>query len=254
MSLTSKEIDRNDWYAHTKPDAKYMAEPLSKDEIEQWRAADAMRLATYGETKPPFAALPDVENMLTDMEKLLDEVEMTPTGSYPPTNIIRTKLGYRIEIALAGFFETDISVYVEDNRVLHVQGAHDIVLPNGEDFVTQGIAKRKFARSFQLGKGVEVIDSTLKDGILTVNLTRHVPEPTVKTIPINKKPQFLTEKSPTYVPPNTGITGVTYKANNEWLMSHAALTASPAAVPTDKMFEGMASYVAPGVDITVKHT
>ena len=45
-----------------------------------------------------------------------------------------------------------------------------------EGMLYQGIANRQFNRSFQLADYVEVDEASLKDGMLTLNLVRNVPE------------------------------------------------------------------------------
>jgi HSP20 family molecular chaperone IbpA len=248
-TISESEIDREDWYKHHfEEDRIDQTEPIPQEEITKWKAADASRLATYGNSKPYVAP--------SDMEKLLEEVEMTPTGSYPPTNIIRSSGGYKIEIAVAGFSENDLSVTVEGNSLLLIRGTkeNNNLLPN-EGYVTQGIATRKFQRVITMGKGVEVVDSVLKDGILTVNLKRPIPEPITKVIPINKKPQFLAEVAGTTVKVDPRWTGTPTQIGRGIGMTANTMAMWPMnnTMGQNHHDGAMAAPLSPEVNITVQH-
>ena len=63
-------------------------------------------------------------------------------------------------------------------------GDNDEVSSNNEiGFVHRGIAKRAFARSFQLSDDIIVKDADLADGMLIVNLERVIPD--------EKKPRLI---------------------------------------------------------------
>ena len=49
-------------------------------------------------------------------------------------------------------------------------------LPEGHVYEHQGISARRFLRTFTLADYVEVTSATNKDGILTIELERHIPE------------------------------------------------------------------------------
>jgi molecular chaperone IbpA len=104
---------------------------------------------------------------------LLDQVsENAPT--YPPYNIERTgENAYRVTLAVAGFGEKDLGIEVNDG-VLTVIGKRDDAQKPG--YLYQGIAGRAFERRFQLAEHVEVKSAKLENGLLHVDLERHVPE------------------------------------------------------------------------------
>ena len=95
--------------------------------------------------------------------------------NYPPYNVVKlTEDKFNIEVACAGFAEGEIEINL-DNRVLTVTGnkvVQDIVV----DYLHKGISDRGFIREFTIAEHVEVIGAIMKDGILTINLERIVPE------------------------------------------------------------------------------
>ena len=105
--------------------------------------------------------------------------------SYPPYNVIKIDDdNYRLDLALAGFEKEDVDVSVKDGT-LYIKGEklEDEV---DQNFVYRGIATRKFTRSYALAEYMEVEDAELSNGILSINVTRIIPE--------EKKPKSITIK------------------------------------------------------------
>ena len=119
------------------------------------------------------------------LERLVERTAKSGNDGYPPYNIEQTSdRSYRITLAVAGFSETDLSITVED-RQLVIRGRQ------GEDgadrtFLHRGIAARQFLRTFVLADGVEVGEAVMENGLLHVDLSRHVPETVVQTVRIRK--------------------------------------------------------------------
>ena len=94
--------------------------------------------------------------------------------NYPPYNIERSSEDhYRITLALAGFAPDDVSVTAEQN-LLTVEGKTQA--KDQREYLYQGIAARPFRRMFNLADYVQVKAATFKDGLLTIELAREVPE------------------------------------------------------------------------------
>jgi molecular chaperone IbpA len=110
------------------------------------------------------------------ISNLLDNAARLETGAgYPPFNIERTgDDSFRIELAVAGFAQEDLSVDFKENT-LTVTGAK---APAGEqrEFLHRGIAERNFERRFSLADHVRVTEARLENGLLTVELVRELPE------------------------------------------------------------------------------
>ena len=108
-------------------------------------------------------------------DRLLDALDNSTINGYPPYNIVKVNDDqYRIEVAVAGFAESEIDVTVHENQ-LKITG-ETIKGDEVGEFLHKGISNRNFDRTFTLGEHVEVKNATVKDGILTVDLERNVPE------------------------------------------------------------------------------
>jgi molecular chaperone IbpA len=106
---------------------------------------------------------------------LLDSASHDAAGGYPPYNIERTgENTYRIDIAVAGFKRGDLDIELKEN-LLTVQG-HKSDGDEARRFVHRGLAERDFERRFQLADFVVVTEAQLADGLLSISLTREVPE------------------------------------------------------------------------------
>ena len=119
--------------------------------------------------------------------RTLDDVQRSNSQSYPPYNI--TKVDdehFVIEIACAGFGKDHIDIEVQENELRVVGDKSD---PNPErvansSAIHTGIAARKWKRKFVLADDIEVGSATIQDGILSVPLTKIIPE--------EKKPKKIT--------------------------------------------------------------
>jgi molecular chaperone IbpA len=100
-------------------------------------------------------------------------------GNFPPYNLIQVNENqYRIEMAVAGFTQDDISVEIKEGH-LNIIGKHDSESQDQnltEEYIHKGIAHRTFNRSFVLGEHVEVTDCHLRHGMLIIQLERVIPE------------------------------------------------------------------------------
>jgi molecular chaperone IbpA len=95
--------------------------------------------------------------------------------SYPPYNIEHlTENEYRITMAVAGFGKEDLEIEVKENT-LSVRGEKKEAEME-RTFLHRGIASRAFERRFQLADHVEVRGADVRDGLLSVDLKREVPE------------------------------------------------------------------------------
>ena len=99
----------------------------------------------------------------------------TSSDGYPPYNI--EKLGsdaYRVTVAVAGFRQENLDVEVRDGQLV-IRGRNDEA-EKGKNFLHRGIALRAFERRFQLADHVEVRGADLREGLLTIDLEREIPE------------------------------------------------------------------------------
>ena len=104
---------------------------------------------------------------------------------FPPYDIEATgEDQYAITLAIAGFEESELDIQVE-HGVLSVRGkkADDDA---EKSYLYRGIANRSFERKFNLADYIEVRGAELKNGLLTINLVKEIPEAMKpRTIAIN---------------------------------------------------------------------
>jgi molecular chaperone IbpA len=116
----------------------------------------------------------------------LNSAYVTNSQSYPPYNIVKLdEDSYLVSIAVAGFSKDNISVTLDD-RTLLVEGELEDQRDGRKKYpevIHNGIAGRKFSRSFALGEYMEVTSADLKDGMLKIQIDRIVPE--------DKKPKTI---------------------------------------------------------------
>jgi len=110
------------------------------------------------------------------LANLLDNaLQQNHSTGYPPYNIESVEENqYAITVAVAGFSEGELDIQTE-RGVLTIRGkkAED---KKERKYLHQGIATRGFERKFQLADHVEVTGADLNNGLLTVSLTKEVPE------------------------------------------------------------------------------
>jgi len=113
-------------------------------------------------------------------DRMFDELSRTAgtlnASNYPPYNIIKeTETIWKIEVAVAGFDESELDVEIVNNELV-VTGAVNKENKAEQQYLHQGIAGRDFERIFALADNVEVKGASVKNGILTVTLEHIVPE------------------------------------------------------------------------------
>ena len=121
-------------------------------------------------------------------DRLFDYVtHQAESTGYPPYNIQKTEdYKFEIEMALAGFDKKDIEIEVADG-VLTIKSVKDKDTGATDDYTLyKGISQRNFTRKFTLADDIVVKGAELKNGMLTINLERIVPE--------EKKPQLIEVK------------------------------------------------------------
>jgi molecular chaperone IbpA len=123
--------------------------------------------------------IPSIHRFGIGFDSMLDELLRTtsqPQGNYPPHNVIKTgDETVLIEVAIAGFDEGEISITVENNTLL-ISGQQNKNDPINYEYLHRGLSSRNFIQKFKLAEHVEVIDASIKNGVLSVLLERKVPE------------------------------------------------------------------------------
>ena len=124
--------------------------------------------------------LPTLHRHAIGFDRMFDDLNRafsnTRQDNYPPYNI--AKLGdnhYVVEIAVAGFKDTELDVELKDN-ILTVKGEQTKDESPEVDYLHKGISARNFTRTFTLSDNVKVKGATVENGILAIALEQIVPE------------------------------------------------------------------------------
>jgi molecular chaperone IbpA len=115
-------------------------------------------------------------------DRLFDMLENSSLGqgqqeNYPPFDL--RKVGeneYRIELAVAGFKPEELDITAQQNVLIVSGRKSDESEEKGSDYIYRGIATRSFERRFALADHIRVKDADMKDGLLSIELVREIPE------------------------------------------------------------------------------
>lgn len=119
------------------------------------------------------------DNMFDQFESLLGDGGLSIQSNYPPYNIRKAgKDKYAIEVAVAGFNKDDVEVEYEDNLLTVKTKKVDKAVEKDMDgeIIHRGISQRSFSRSFTIADDIKVEGAEIKDGLLTINCEKIVPE------------------------------------------------------------------------------
>ena len=107
----------------------------------------------------------------------LESAARTDIGdNYPPFDIEKlSDDSYRITLAVAGFKQNEIDITARQN-LLVITGRKAENRNKDGNFLHVGIATRAFERRFELADFVRVEGADLRDGLLSIELVREIPE------------------------------------------------------------------------------
>jgi molecular chaperone IbpA len=114
-------------------------------------------------------------------DRLFDMIENNSLGqaqeNYPPFDLIRKgENDYCIELAVAGFKRDEIDITAQQNVLIVTGKKKEESEENGSDYIYRGIATRSFERRFALADHIQVKGADMKDGMLSIDLVREIPE------------------------------------------------------------------------------
>ena len=114
-------------------------------------------------------------------DRLFDMLENSGSGNggenYPPFDLIKTgDNDYRIDLAVAGFKADEIDITAQQNVLIVSGKKKEEESDRGSDFIYRGIATRSFERRFALADHIQVRGADMKDGLLSIELVREIPE------------------------------------------------------------------------------
>jgi molecular chaperone IbpA len=113
-------------------------------------------------------------------DRLFDMLENSTGQSqenYPPFDLIKEgENEYRIELAVAGFKPDELDITAQQNVLIVSGRKSDESDEKGSDYIYRGIATRSFERRFALADHIQVRGADIKDGLLSIELKREIPE------------------------------------------------------------------------------
>jgi len=95
-------------------------------------------------------------------------------SGYPPYNMTKNDNIYKLKMAVAGISKEDLDIVRKKNTLI-VRGSAKNEDKNGTT-IHKGIAQRSFKRKFNLADDIEIKNAKLKDGMLSIELERIIPE------------------------------------------------------------------------------
>ena len=106
----------------------------------------------------------------------LESASRAEQDNYPPFDIEKlSDDSYRITLAVAGFSPGDIDITARQNMLV-VTGRKTENRNKDGNYLHIGIATRAFERRFELADFVRVERADMKDGLLSIDLLREIPE------------------------------------------------------------------------------
>lgn len=124
--------------------------------------------------------IPSISRFAVGFDRMFNDLSRTAGAlngtNYPPYNIIKSAENtYTIEIAVAGFEESEMDVEVKEGELI-VKGEKQSKEETEVEYLHQGIANRNFVRTFALAENVEVKTASVKNGVLAITVEHIVPE------------------------------------------------------------------------------
>jgi molecular chaperone IbpA len=111
-------------------------------------------------------------------DRLFDMLESSAAGqngeAYPPFDLVQLDDNhFRITLAVAGFGRDEIEITAQQNQLVVAGRKND---DKATDYIHRGIATRSFERRFGLADHIKVTAADMKDGMLSIDLVREIPE------------------------------------------------------------------------------
>ena len=95
-------------------------------------------------------------------------------SDWPPYDIVKTgDDSYRISLAVAGFEQGDLDITFQSNLLIVTGKKQETA---NDSYLHRGIAGRPFEHRFELADHVRVNGADLKNGLLSIDLVREIPE------------------------------------------------------------------------------
>lgn len=113
------------------------------------------------------------DRLFNEMDRLYSN--SASNNSYPPHNIVKVDDdNFVIEIAVAGFNEDELDITIDQSQLVITGNTGDRT--DSREYIHKGIGTRNFTRMFRLADHMEVNGAKLHNGLLSIEVSRIVPE------------------------------------------------------------------------------
>lgn len=132
-----------------------------------------MNSLTRFDTSALQKALLGFDSIFNDFERrFANQISST----YPPFNFFKTNENtYELEIAVTGFSPEEITVEIDQNQLI-VRGEKSKENEVQLHYIHRGLAARNFVKAWLIPEYMEIGEGKIKNGVLTITLTRVIPE------------------------------------------------------------------------------
>lgn len=103
---------------------------------------------------------------------MLDFLLYSNTNNFPKYDLFVEKNGtISLEVALAGYKKDDLEVLFEhSDLIIKTVDDYKNEDTSNRDYITKGLAKRKFNLAFKIKNSYEISSCSFKDGLLSITL------------------------------------------------------------------------------------
>jgi len=115
---------------------------------------------------------------LIGFDTMFDQLErrFQVNNNYPPHNIVKTgDNNYEIQVAVSGFDKEEIVVEVDQDQLI-IRGERVTEEDTDWEYLHRGLATRDFSKTFTLAEYMNVGEANIKNGILSIQIQRLIPE------------------------------------------------------------------------------
>ena len=114
------------------------------------------------------------ESIFDQFEDILGNGGLSNQSNFPPYNIRSGQDQYTIELACAGYDRENIELEQEDNLLTVRTKKVDKTVEKDADgeILHKGISSRAFVKQFTISDDVKLVDASLKNGLLKINLKK----------------------------------------------------------------------------------
>ena len=108
---------------------------------------------------------------------------LASASKYPPYNVIKVNdTTSVVEVAVAGFSKDEINISKTLNHIL-IEGSKET---KSNSYIYKGISDKSFSLEFKIAPQLKVVESSIKDGLLTLFLVNEIQKEEKILIPISE--------------------------------------------------------------------